>query len=85
MCDGIPEENVAGANLGIRYAETPSLREIRRIRRLMRGGFRLPLLPLSRAVTSSPLLLVLSRVRALPPPRAVFPVALVPVSWHPAY
>lgn len=34
---------------------TSSLREIRRIRRLMRRGFRLPLLPLSRAVTSSPL------------------------------
>lgn len=45
---------------------TPSLREIRRIRRLMRRGFRLPLLPYLAQLRPP---LVLSRVRALPPPR----------------
>lgn len=45
---------------------TPSLREIRRIRRLMRRGFRLPLLPYLAQLRPP---LILPRVRALPPPR----------------
>lgn len=60
---------------------TPSLREIRRIRRLMRRGFRLPLLPYL-AQLRPPLVLP---PRSRTPAAAISPVASVPVSWHPAY
>jgi len=74
-----PRKNELSKRISESVTPTSLLREIRRIRRLMRRGFRLPLLPCLAQLRPPD---VLSRVRALLPSR--YPSCL-PVSWHPAY